>query len=503
MTIEQFLDENTYNLTPAEYNEALGDLESMDKKAWVDKWAPVMMEKAAAWNQVDDVRQAKPLANRIANAFGDVKFAPGKTFKDDVYEAEFSDVPRDQFDAALAKMKEYYDAEVKGRKDEAMRKKREKEVKDWPFWRNVLASDYEKQRYVDKPETALFGKQAPSIGDAPEFRVGATADLLAGVAGAAADVLPGTKGVFLGPAIRSARDAAHILSGSPYQKEGLSPVTDFAADLGVNAGAAWLPNFRRYTRMGKGATKDTPVSIAVELNQMGKAIDNKQANDLYMTLASDGGLTDVHQLSNMINSLPDSPMKQELIANINDMGAIDKGQLADIMEKWRNTYNLRGWDTDKVVERSNVADQMTLRASGASDADLAKWYSEHPYWKPKYQYPTEAGPLREYANKILSEQKPLSNAQKAAAWLLSNANSDVGAAAAKGIASVSGARMSSTPTIAMTGADVEALNEIKDREARFWEAGFAPKKVDGDPLWEAYREWYIERTGDEPGGGAR
>ena len=500
MTIEQFLDENTYNLTPDEYNEALTDLESMDKGAWVKKWAPVMMEKGAAWNQVDDVRQAKPLANRIATAFGDVKFAPGKAFKDDVYEADFSDVPREKFDEALAKMKEYYDAEMKGRKDEAMRKKREKEVKDWPLWRNVLASDYEKQRYVDKPETALFGEQAPSIGNAPETRVGATADLLAGAAGAAADVLPGTKGVLLGPVIRAGRDAAHIMSGSPYQKEGLSPVTDFAADLAVNAGAAWLPNFRRYTRMGKGATKDTPVSIAVELNQMGKAIDNKQVDNLYMVLANDGGLTDVHKLSSMINSIPDSPMKQELIANINDMGAIDKGQLADIVEKWRNTYNLRGWDARKMVERSNLTDQMTLRASGASDADLANWYAKHPYWKPNYQYPSEPGPLRDYANNILSEEKPLSNAQKATAWLLSNANSDVGAAAAKSIASVSGARVSSNPITAMTGADVEALNDIKNREARFWEAGFAPKKVDGDPLWEAYREWYIERTGDEPGG---
>lgn len=500
MTIEEFI--RRADLPVEVYNRVVDDFQSMDRKQWLQTWGDYMAENFNGWNEVDEVKQAKPLANRIANAFGDVKFAPKGRYKDDVYRSEFSDVPRDQFDAALAKMKEYYDAEVKGRKDEAMRKKREKEVKDWPFWRNVLASDYEKQRYVDKPETALFGKQAPRIGDAPEFRVGATADLLAGAAGAAADVLPGAKGVFLGPAIRSARDAAHILSGSPYRKEGMSPVTDFAADLGVNAGAAWLPNFRRYTRMGRGATKDTPVSIAVELNQMGKALDNKQANDLYMTLASDGGLTDVHQLSNMINSLPDSPMKQELIANINDMGAIDKGKLADIMEKWRNTYNLRGWDTDKIVERSNLADQMTLRASGASDAELAKWYSEHPYWKPKYQYPSEPGPLRDYANKIIGEQK-LSNAQKATAWLLSNANSDIGGAAAKGIASVSGARMSSTPTIAMTGADVEALNEIKNREARFWEAGFAPKKIDGDPLWEAYREWYIERTGDEPGGGTK
>lgn len=37
-----------------------------------------------------------------------------------------------------------------------------------------------------------------------------------------------------------------------------------------------------------------------------------------------------------------------------------------------------------------------------------------------------------------------------------------------------------------------AINRIKGAEARFWEAGFKPNKVEGDLLWEAYTEWEEE-----------
>ena len=33
------------------------------------------------------------------------------------------------------------------------------------------------------------------------------------------------------------------------------------------------------------------------------------------------------------------------------------------------------------------------------------------------------------------------------------------------------------------------IDALKASEARFWEAGFKPNKVEGDPLWEAYQEW--------------
>ena len=148
MTIAEFLEENVYNLTPEEYNQALADLETLDNKEWINKYSPLMQEKTAGWNKVDELKKAKPLAKRIADAFADSKFRPGKAFKDDVYQDDFSDVPREKFEEALSKMRSYYDQEVAQRKADADKEKRKREVKDWG-WRDILASDYEKQRYVE------------------------------------------------------------------------------------------------------------------------------------------------------------------------------------------------------------------------------------------------------------------------------------------------------------------------------------------------------------------
>ena len=41
-------------------------------------------------------------------------------------------------------------------------------------------------------------------------------------------------------------------------------------------------------------------------------------------------------------------------------------------------------------------------------------------------------------------------------------------------------------------------NNYKQTEPRFWSAGFKPKKMEGDPLWEAYKEWYFDNYGNLP-----
>lgn len=501
MTIEKFLDENTYNLTSDEYNEALGDLESMDKAAWVKKWAPVMMEKAAAWNQVDDVRKAKPLPNRLAAAFGDVKFAPGKAFKDDVYEADFSDVPRDQFDAALAKMKEYYDAEVKGRHDQAMRKKRETEVKNWGIggrgygngWthilRQLLASDYEKQRYIDNPNAALFGEQAPALGSAPETRWGSATDLGLGAAGAVADVLPGWGGILAGPAIRGVRDVGHIVTGSPYKKEVNQILSDLASDIGINAGANYLTNFRTLQRGARNVGKANDVGHVVDLDIAGAGIMNPSVDNLYGPLLEEvtGGTKSLSNtdIVKMVSELPESPMKGELMGMIGDLNHIDRKGMVQAMSKWRDLAVNRGSSTVSMLR-------------GQIDNPTGAGVRQEQFGGIKF--PTSNDAYGQYFNKVVTEPK-LSNGQKVLRMLMnttSQADAPIGAATVKEIKDFTG--RGSKPNTTKTDEDVEALNEIKDRESRFWEAGFAPKKVDGDPLWEAYREWYIERTGDEPGG---
>ncbi len=491
MTIEEFI--RRADLPVEVYNRVVDDFQSMDRKQWLQTWGDYMAENFNGWNEVDEVKQAKPLANRIANAFGDVKFAPKGRYKDDVYRAEFSDVPRDQFEAALSKMKEYYDAEVKGRHEQAMRKKRETEVKNWGFLRNAIASEYEKQRYVDKPETALFGKQAPSIGSAPETRWGSATDLGLGAAGAVADVLPGWGGILAGPAIRGVRDVGHIITGSPYQKEWGTIGSDLLADVGINAGANFLTNFRTVQRGATNAGKVSPVGQVVELDQIGKGLSNPEVNALYYQLL-DEVAGNAKKLSNtdivkMVSELPESPMKGELMGMIGDLKHIDRKGMVQAISKWRDLAANRGSSTVSMLR-------------GQIDNPTGSGVRQEQFGGIKF--PTSNDAYGQYFNKVVTEPK-LSNGQQVLRMLMNTvkkADTPIGAAAVKEGKSVFGGR-GSEPNIVMTGEDVEALNEIKDREARFWEADFVPKKVDGDPLWEAYREWYIERTGDEPGGGAR
>ena len=61
----------------------------------------------------------------------------------------------------------------------------------------------------------------------------------------------------------------------------------------------------------------------------------------------------------------------------------------------------------------------------------------------------------------------------------------------------SGKRSPSKPERVRTPEEQDQIDQIKATESRFWEAGFKPNKVEGDPLWEAYSEWKDEeRTKD-------
>ena len=275
MTAEEFLVENAGNLTDAEYNAAMSDLESLDRASWVAKYSPLMQEKAARWNEVDDVKKSKPLPTRISEAFGKDKFAPGKAYLEDVYATDFADVPREQFDEALNKMRDYYNQFVSEQENEAGRIRRQKEVKDWGLVKQALTSDYEKQRYIDDPEAALFGEEAPSIGSAENTRWGSMADLGLGAAGAAADALPGW-GSLAGPVIRFGRDVGHRVTNSPYQKSAEDIAKDALADVALTASTAWMPNFRREKRMVENALPDAmgrQMKLARESENIQKGVE--------------------------------------------------------------------------------------------------------------------------------------------------------------------------------------------------------------------------------------
>lgn len=200
--------------------------------------------------------------------------------------------------------KEFYKAEAEKETNKNLRKK---EVQnDW-LMRSLIASDYEKQRYIDDPNSALFGDQSPSLGDASGTRWGSIGDLGAGVLGAAGDALPGIYGM-IGPAIRAARDVTHKVTDSPYQKDWETIGKDVVLDAGINGGAWLLSNARKAAR-GASEVANSRVQDLLNVTEEGdrirKGLQTFKGN--YLKGAPD------YKLSEIARSLPNSQFKTDLL----------------------------------------------------------------------------------------------------------------------------------------------------------------------------------------------
>lgn len=253
---------------------------------------------------------------------------------------------KEWFDKSAAYQAEY-EAE---RKANADRKRREQEVagtykdwhdptdkegRNWGFWRNVLASDYEKQRYIDAPNEAIFGYSAPGfIGSS----AGAKADLAAGIAGGVADVAPLPFGaqIWAGPAIRTARDVAHKASDSPYQKDWSDVGLDAAKDVGFNFGSAFLANARRGQRIASLAA-DPKVGQALALADETKNIREGAEAVMQKMYKGAAYATDDKALYEAISSMPDSELKQELLKEAAVFGTerpINREEIGKLINKY-------------------------------------------------------------------------------------------------------------------------------------------------------------------------
>lgn len=498
MTIEEFLDENTYNLTPDEYNAALDDSQNMDEASWVAKYAPLMQEKAVGWNKLDAVKKAKSLPERLREAFGKDGFNPGKTYKDDVYQADFEDVKREDFDKALAKMREYYDEETKQRKTEADKEKRKREVKNWG-WRNFIASDYEKERYLDNPQAALFGEQAPELGEAPEIRWGSAADLGMGVAGVAGDALPGW-GSMAGPAVRFARDVGHRVTGSPYQKEWGDIGKNLVADVGFSASTAWLPNYRRARRMESAGLMPKAISETVAIE--------KDAENMYK------GASVLHELVNgsprleqfgdnvkdryfreTVKDLPDSPLKAELLPLAKQQN-IDWGKAKAIVNN--NAYwGMMGLnpETGKNLAHAlideGVGVPLQTADRSAAETIIKEGGTEIPM--------TTAKEIPDFVNRLYHAPKLTPFQQKTKpAWVMFDKflSGDLGGAALQEAKTLTGARSPKKAERVETSDERAEIEAIKEREAPFWNKDgkpwFKPHK-DNSLMYKAWKEYATDR----------
>lgn len=456
MTEREFLDKNTYNLTPEEYNNALDDLKALDNDSWAKKYDALFSEKAAGWNEFRN--KYKPLPERMTAAFGtsDSKnpFVLPKALLADMYDKDFADVPREKFDETVANMSKYWEDAKRAREYEAGKKLREREVKNRPLWKDVLASDYAKQRYINEPEKSIFSDEGEWYNKGEDV-----SDLIYGGAGAVADVIPGY-GALLGPAVRAARDVQHKATDSPYQKEWSNIGQDALSDVAVNAGVEFLPTaiLNRGRRLGKniGKTDEIFSDYGAEIS----VAQRQKANDAaFEYLKKNEGMFDDARVAQIrINAMPESDIKNDLLKLVNS-DTYSKSQLLRYMDAYEKASK-EGIDAYKYVPKtSNTRPNKNIKTDDLGESSVDFFKS-----KERLQGLPESK-LRTGTAKVMTNYMP------------------AGQTVVKEIDTAKG--RGSKPEV-----DPQLVKEwYKQNYERDWRMGFKPKEKEGDPLWEAYKEW--------------
>ena len=477
MNIEDFLEETADYWDPEEFKKADEDAQKLSADAWINKYGKKIMANKDLVADFYNLKNAKSLPERLRGSFGAMKFDPSDAWKQQIYQSEYKDVPRDEFEKQLAKMREYYNDEVARQDSIKERNLRKKELDDWG-WRNIIASDYEKQRYLEDPKSAIFGKQAPGfIGSS----AGAKADLAAGLAAGAADIatpfipVPGINvmaNAFAGPTIRAARDVAHKASDSPYQKDWGDIGMNFASDVGLNAATAGTANARKASMVVSNFV-DPNVKTAFELSVTTDNI-KKGLKNVGKVENSDAFIERV-----MSKNVPDSPLKQDLMSTINYTGTgVD-------VDKAREIVKAYGRDVDKEYQHAyKVLGPGGVNAAqpATSQGQLAQAVMQNP--KPT-----------NYLNQILIQPK-LDKWGKAQYGMLRGMNAinigNPGTAAFETLYNMRG--RGTAPQVVDNQERLEAFERQKNfYKTQFGESwlkypDFKPKEQEGDPAWEAYKE---------------
>jgi hypothetical protein len=371
------------------------------------------------------------------------------------FQKQHPDISAQEVTDWFNKTNKYREDIVAQRKSEAGKKRREMEIKnDWNLVQHALASDYEKQRYIDDPQSAIFGKEASGLVGSS---AGAKADLATGVLAGAADLVPKPGFVAVGPAIRGLRDVGHKVTDSPYQKDWSTIGSDFGKDVVFGGATFALANARRGARIAS-AYASPEVRGAYEVATEGKAI-NQSLNGLVNNMDQ----MDNIQLANYIKNLPESSMKSELMGlSEGFMGkGIDRDAIRDVIVKY-----------DRAVNPEVQAAAKNVVAKG-------------------YKLPDEAP----FLQKAISTEPVKKTSDKITLGLLKGA--DALNTGKPGYMIFSGSRTAAgrgtKPERKQTALERKIYNQqidwYKKNYTHDWEAGFAPKQIDGDPLWEAYKEW--------------
>ncbi len=475
MTVEEarnFIKNNRTNIPPEKVEESIKDLQSMDIGSWAKKYNQLFSENTKGWYKL--YKTTKDLPTRLRESFGSSDrenvFDKPKAVLDDVYRQEYQDVPREQFDETISKMKQFIDDEFRANQYMVARKRRETEMEKSM---NPLISDYEKRRYIENPEEALFGEQAPAFGKAPNTRWGSMGDLALGTAGLAADVGTGIMkksgpvgygaSIGAGPLIRGVRDVAHKMPWATYEKDWMDILNERKNDVATNAAIEGLTNWRQLGRM-MGTFGEGKVAKALSNESAMKVMKNSVEN--FPTPSQLVKMKD-SEVFKIIDDLPEGDFKNAMKQYSKDMFSVDKSGIIDELDRATKLID--------IYENPKIANAITKMAD--------RGYSIAP----------KIGE-RAYESKILTE-RPLNKLEKAGASALKALDVSKKYGSTPIIKATSDANFSSP-----TDEDKERLKEWYitnyDRDWSF-SPSFRPKPNEG-LKYEAWVEWYKNKYGVEP-----
>jgi len=237
------------------------------------------------------------------------------------------------------------------REKEAKKQERVKEVeRDWSLPKKLVTTDYEKQRYINEPEKALFGEQAPSWGSAKDTRWRSMGDLAAGALGTAADLVPTPvhSEIWAGPVVRGLLDYSY--RDTPYERKWEDIISDLAQDMSVNAGAELFQNWRRAKR-GERKLLNQSSDLARHMNVVDETKNISGSINKIENLINNKA--DVTDIVNAINELPDSELKKELMSKTSGpLREVRKGDVEEILNNYK-TYIGEGTKNAYVKELGN------------------------------------------------------------------------------------------------------------------------------------------------------
>lgn len=368
-----------------------------------------------------------------------------------------------------------YDTKVAN--ENVARRQRSKELEQEPWYKQILMSEYAKDRYVNEPEKSLFRPESEWYNTGEDVR-----DLMLGTIGLGADMLPGVGGIALGPIARGVRDVANDQSA-------LQTMRNFGTDITLNAGANLLPNFRQYSRMLRGAKEsDNAFAAAVELYKQGEAI--KTGNDQFWELfrrMKTGDITPA-QFSYGIKQMPDSPMKEQLVSKLDDLTKLDDFnqymELVDIVGDWNTAVRMDKEGLERLMKNKPTAKKI----EDMTKEELANIDISEPL-------PTQ-GELDESRRTILNqpfvrsklEQPELPKIQQMLVKPTAKGEKFI----KQGSERVVKAGKDVTPVEDPKNTDYDSKAErkqlIRNLEPQ-WRAGFIPREDPNDPVYLAYIQW--------------